>query len=130
MFKTMLIEDNPIFSEVYKAYLNQEFPSMEIIEASNGEEALRKMDLVTPGLIFIDIRLRNENGLLLIQKIKMVHPETTIVIFTSYDYAEYREAAMKMGADHYLTKTTTTPDEVIRLVKKILIEKGYPHMGR
>jgi DNA-binding NarL/FixJ family response regulator len=130
MFRTMLIEDNPIFREVYKAYLSHEFPSMEIIETSNGEEALRKMDRVTPGLIFIDIRLRDENGLLLIQKIKMVHPETTIVIFTSYDYAEYREAAMKMGADHYLTKTTTTPDEVIRLVKKILTEKGYPLAGR
>ena len=129
MFKAMLVEDNPVFREVYKNALNRDFPSMEIIEAQNGAEALRKLVFYTPGLIFIDIRLREENGLGLIRRIKMIHPEIVIVVLTSYDYAEYRDAAIKMGADHYLIKTMTTPDEMTKLVKKILSQKGYAPSG-
>ncbi len=40
MLKAMLVEDNGIFREYLKDSLQRRFPSMEIAEAGNGEEAL------------------------------------------------------------------------------------------
>ena len=70
MFKTMLVEDNAIFRESLRDSLRLQFPSMEIAEAGNGQEALGKIDSLSPNLIFMDIRLPGQNGLELTEKIK------------------------------------------------------------
>jgi YesN/AraC family two-component response regulator len=43
MFKTMLVEDNVIFRKSLRDSLRLKFPSIEIIEAGNGAEALEKI---------------------------------------------------------------------------------------
>lgn len=63
MFKAMLVEDNPSFRQVVKNDLQDQFPSMDIIEAGDGVEAFQKIDSHPPNLIFMDIQLPGENGL-------------------------------------------------------------------
>ena len=129
MFKTMLVEDNTIFRESLRDSLQLQFPSMEIAEARNGREALEKIDSLSPNLIFMDIRLPGQNGLELTEKIKNFYPEIIIVILTNYDLPEYREAAARFKADHFLSKDSMTRQEVNVIVKSILSEKGYRGNG-
>jgi CheY-like chemotaxis protein len=63
MFRALLVEDSPSFRQVAKNNLQDQFPSMDIIEAADGVEALQKIDSHSPNLIFMDIRLPGENGL-------------------------------------------------------------------
>ena len=70
MFKTMLVEDNVIFRESLRDGLRLKFPSIEIIEVGNGEEALERIDSLSPNLIFMDIRLPGQSGLELTERIK------------------------------------------------------------
>jgi CheY-like chemotaxis protein len=88
----MLVEDNPSFRQVLKDNLLDLFPSMEIIEASDGVEALQKIDRHHPDLIFMDIRLPGESGLELTGKIKADHPGIIVIVLTSYESPGYREA--------------------------------------
>jgi CheY-like chemotaxis protein len=125
MFKVLLIEDNPIFRKYLKSILSFHFTSMVIIEAGNGLEASREFVLSLPDIIFMDIQLPGENGLELTKKIKTGHPEITVIILTSHDLPEFREAAAQKGADYYFVKDSTTSDEIVALVKKILLEKGF-----
>jgi len=75
MFKTMLIEDSSSFRQLVKNSLEDQFPSMEIIEAADGVEAYEKIDSHPPNLIFMDIQLPGKNGLELTKKIKADYPD-------------------------------------------------------
>ncbi len=125
MFTTMLVEDNSSFRQVVKNDLQSQFPSMNIIEAGDGVEAFQKIDSHLPNLIFMDIKLPGENGLELTRKIKARYPDIIIIILTSHDLPEYREAATQCKADYFLSKGSMTAGEIFKLVKSILLEKGY-----
>jgi len=119
MLKVLIVEDNQIFREAFKTRLNDHFPSMVVKEASNGDEALQKVDEARPNLIFMDVRLPGANGLQLTQKIKKDFPGIHIAVLTDYDLPEYRQAAVEYGADRFFVKSSFKWDEVETLVKSI-----------
>lgn len=125
MFKTMLVEDSTSFRQVVKTNLQDQFPSMDVIEAADGVEAFQKINSHPPNLIFMDITLPGENGLELTRKIKADYPDTIIIILTSHDLPEYREAATRNKADYFLSKGSIGSNEISTLVKSILLEKGF-----
>ena len=126
MFKTLLVEDSVPFRQLLKENLHDRFRSMTIEEAANGIEAMQKIDSFCPDLIFMDIRLPGESGLDLTKKIKSQCPSIKIIIMTSYDLPEYRETAQKYGADHFITKGSSTWEEIATLVKSISSDLGKP----
>ena len=125
MFKTMLVEDSTSFRQVVKNNLHDQFPSIDIIEAADGIEAFQKIDSHPPNLILMDITLPGENGLELTRKIKADYPGLIIIILTSHDSLEYREAAIRCKADYFLSKGSIATDEIFKLVKSIMLGKGF-----
>jgi DNA-binding NarL/FixJ family response regulator len=119
MFPVLIVEDNPTFRRSLKELLSGEFPSVEIAEAADGKEAFQKIETFQPRLIFMDIRLPGENGLRLTQKIKTLHPETIVIILTSYDLPEYREAAKRAKANYFITKGSAT-HELLEIVRGVI----------
>ena len=115
--KASIVEDNASFRGALKDSLQTLFPSMVIHEAGEGEEALQKVDTFHPELIFMDIRLPGENGLQLTQKIKATYPETRVLILTSYDTQEYREAAVRCGANCFISKDSMSWELLETFVK-------------
>jgi DNA-binding NarL/FixJ family response regulator len=77
----------------------------------------------------MDIRLPGQNGFELTEKIKKLHPDTTIVILTDYDIPEYREAAVRFKADYFFSKDSMTNEQVNSLIKSILSKKGFNGNG-
>ena len=118
-FRTLIVEDNLSFRRILKDILLRRFPEMPIEEATEGTEAIQKVTTFPPNLIFMDIRLPGENGLELTRRIKRDYPGITVIVLTSYDLPEYREAAQKYGADYFLTKGSSTEDEIVTLVSTI-----------
>jgi DNA-binding NarL/FixJ family response regulator len=125
MFRTMLVEDNPSFRQLVKINLQDQFSLMNIIEAADGVEALQKIDGHPPNLIFMDISLPSGNGLELTKRIKADYPDVIIIILTSHDSLEYREAAIPCKADYFFSKGELTNDEIFKLVKSILLAEGF-----
>ena len=117
MLTPMIVEDYIPFREMFKGGLLSEFPSMEVIEAGNGEEAFKKLASYPIDLIFMDIKLPGESGLELTKKIKAKYKDVTIVMLTSYDLAEYREAAARCGANCFITKDSMNWDQISAMVK-------------
>ncbi len=73
-------------------------------------EAMSKIDLLPPDLIFMDIRLPDKNGLELARMIKARHPNAIIVILSNHDLTEYRETAYRNGASYYVSKDSPVGD--------------------
>src|SRR5512137_923322 len=120
MFRTLIIEDHLGFQALLKETLHSVSPTMEITEAADADEAFEKISSSCPDLIFMDIRLPGENGLELTRRIRDEYPLTIIVILTSYDFPEYREAALMNGADHFLLKGSATREHIETLVNFVV----------
>ncbi len=120
MSRTLIVEDNPTFRQMLKEILMTRFPQMEIEEQPDGTELFGKIDAFRPAIVFMDIRLPGENGLELARKVKTDYPEIVVVVLTSYDLPEYRQAARLSKADHFVTKDSPTQD-FLSLVESILL---------
>ena len=129
VFRTLIVEDNCLFRQTILDILTAQFPSMVLEEAADGTAALERIDDALPDLIFMDIKLPGENGLHLTEYIKRIHPEVVVVILTSYDWPEYREAAYKFGANHFIMKGSSTNKEIVELIESILADLGFSPNG-
>jgi len=118
-FRILIVEDSPAFRRVLREILSREFPAMSIEEVGDGTEAMEKIKTFLPNLVFMDIRLPGVNGLELTAMIRKDYPEVTVIVLTSYDLEEYREAAQRYGANYFLAKGTTTEEEIVSLVKRV-----------
>jgi DNA-binding NarL/FixJ family response regulator len=120
MVNTLLVEDDRTFRQTLKNLLIERFPTMHIEEACNGAEAFERIETAQPEIVFMDIKLPGENGLLLTRRIKQIHPEIVVIILTSYAFPEYRQAALENGANYFTSKHETTHEDLMRLVDSVL----------
>jgi len=128
-FKTLIVEDNPLFRQTIMEILGHQFPSMVLEGAADGKTALEKIEDSLPDLIFMDIRLAGENGLHLTEHIKRRHPQIIVAILTSYDWPEYREAAYKFGANYFIMKGSSTNREIVEMIESVLNKLGFGPNG-
>jgi DNA-binding NarL/FixJ family response regulator len=128
-FRTLIVEDNPLFRQTIVDFLRSQFASIILEEAGDGKTALEKIGKALPDLVFMDIKLPGENGLHLTEHIKKEHPGVIVAILTSYDWPEYREAAFRLGANYFILKGSTTNKEVVGLIESILKERGFSPDG-
>ncbi len=117
-FRVLIVEDSTLFRQLFKETLHDRFPSVEIYEATDGEDALLQVETSRPNLIFMDIRLPGENGIELTRRIKRLYPEIVVIILTGYDLPEYREFSRRY-ADYFFTKDSSTAEGIFTLIKSI-----------
>ena len=122
MFQILIVEDNAPFRQSLREMLCEQFPAMGIEEAGDGEDALGKIGTLSPHLVFMDIKLPGQSGLEVTRTIKARHPEIRVIILTSHDLPEYREAANQYGADYFLSKGSSSREEILTLVDSIFAE--------
>jgi DNA-binding NarL/FixJ family response regulator len=128
-FRTLIVEDNPLFRQTIADILATQFPFMVLEEADNGKTALEKIEDAPPDLVFMDIKLPGENGLHLTEHIKREHPEIVVAVLTSYDWPEYRDAAYKFGANYFIMKGSSTKKEIVELIETIFADLGFSSNG-
>ena len=126
MVRTLLVEDNAVLRGLIREMLRFRFPSMMIFEAGDGREAFQVIEERPPDLVLMDIRLPDENGLSLTRRIKHRHPRTAIIILTSYDFPEYREAASREGALHFVTKGDAGADKLAEMIQSAFPDVSHP----
>lgn len=125
MFSTLVVEDSKEFRCALTLLLGQRFPDIRIEEAEDSEAALEKINQLEPDMIFMDIKLPGENGITLTKHIKMAFEGVVVVILSSYDMPEYRQAAFRNGADCYIAKgSASCMDDVTARVEGTLASKG------
>ena len=115
--RSMIVEDHALFRQTFRDTFRSMFPSIEIIEARDAEEALKTVSRYSPEIIFMDIGLPGENGLKATARIKASYQDLAVVILTANDSPEYREAAVRFGADSFISKYSMNWEEISTLVK-------------
>ena len=120
VYKILIVDDSALFKQTFKEILQVRFPSIEIREATDGEKAIQEIKTSPPDIIFMDINLPGENGLVLTQKIKARYPNIIIALLTGWDLPEYREASIRYKADYLLFKASSAQEKIFGIVESVL----------
>ena len=116
----MIIEDDRFLSSLIKARLEKE--GFAILQAFDGEEAIRFLKQEKPALIILDLIMPKVTGFEVLEVISQ-NPErnqTPIVILTNLAQDSDVAKAKSLGATEYFVKVRVSIDDVIQKVKTIL----------
>uniref|UniRef100_A0A7J2TK12 Response regulator n=1 Tax=Archaeoglobus fulgidus TaxID=2234 RepID=A0A7J2TK12_ARCFL len=113
MKKVMIVDDETAMREILKIMLR----NYQVIEASNGREALELYKKEVPDIVLIDIMMPIMGGIETIREIKKINPKAKVVAITAYASSK-GEKAVEAGAD-YILKKPFTRKEVIRVVEEM-----------
>jgi len=102
----LIVDDHPVVREGTAALLAAQ-PGIAVAgTAGSIREATALLELVAADVLLLDIRLGTDSGLrLLTEASAPTRPRPAIVVLTSYDYPQYAEAALRLGASGFVLKT-------------------------
>jgi two-component system, response regulator RegA len=98
----LVVDDESIFRDrLCRAFKGRGWETHSLGDAVNILEMTEK---VSPDLVLLDLRMPESNGLDAIPKIKTFDSTITVIILTGYGSIPTALQALKLGADHYLSK--------------------------
>lgn len=114
MYKILIVDDEVLVRVGIKSMLNWEDSGYTIIgEASNGIEALTKIQEQEPDIIFVDLIMKKMDGFELITAVKKEYPNIKIIVLSCHNDFQNVKEAMRLGANDYIFKLTVTSEELL-----------------
>jgi DNA-binding NarL/FixJ family response regulator len=96
---------------------------MVVGEASNGEEALIKVQESQPDVVIMDMSLPGGSGVEVARKIKLMFPNIYVYLCSAYELNEFRELNLDSPADGFIQKSSMKP-ELQAMIRKELERKN------
>lgn len=129
--RLFLVDDHVIFRQSLTQLLTTNNQYVIVGEASNGREAVKKIMVVKPDVVLLDISMPELNGLETISMIVRELPDTRVIILSMHDESRYICNALKRGASGYLTKGSDA-DELFTAISKVSEGEVYldPHINQ
>lgn len=100
----VIVDDQKILTEGISALLSIEKDLNVVGCANSGEEALDLLMETPAHVVLMDIRMPGMNGVECTGIIKEQHPDTKVIILTTFDDDEYIQKGLKNGASGYMLK--------------------------
>jgi DNA-binding NarL/FixJ family response regulator len=102
--RVLLVEDSKVLTERLAEAIRQ-IPQVELIGTADTEAAAvasAKGDSVD--VIILDLHLKQGTGFGVMRALAMAQLKPRIIVLTNYDLPEYKNAALALGATHFLDK--------------------------
>jgi len=112
----LVVDDEPGITAFMGACLRQQ--GYEVVEASDGEQALQAMERILPALIILDILMPKLDGFEVCRRIRE-WSQVPIIMMSGSATAEDRTESIRLGADDFLHKPFNI-DELITRVEALL----------
>jgi two-component system response regulator AtoC len=119
MLSLAIVDDEEIVCRRLSQALSREGFAVEAF--TTGRSFLERMTQRPFEVVFLDLRLPDIDGMLLLPRIKALRQETEVIIITGHGGVETAIEAIKNGAYHYITKPVNLAE--IRLLAKSAQDK-------
>ncbi len=123
--KILLTEDDPLTLEALGELLHLE--GFEVVEASDGEMALRLWDEVKPDLVCLDIMMPGMDGYEVCRRLREKDSRTPILFLSAKSEERDVVAGFELGADDFIRKPFTTGEVMARI--RSALRRAYPEKG-
>lgn len=120
MKKVLIIEDDSFLQGLEAGKLKKE--NYEVITASSGEEAMKKITEPNIDIILLDLILPNYDGFEILQKIRSTKEiaNTPVIVFSNLSEEKDIKKSQELGATDFMVKSNFTLEELVENIKKIL----------
>ena len=108
----LLVDDEMGVRESLKMVLGKEF---RLIEADSVDVALERVAEARPDLVLLDVIMPKSDGLVVLQRIKEIHPGCAVIILTGVNSQQLAAKALQNGAFDFIGK----PFDVVDLRQKV-----------
>ncbi len=103
--RVVIAEDHAVVREGTREILERDSRLQAVGEAEDGQQAVDLAAELKPDVMVLDLRLPVISGIEAARRIRLVSPETKIMVLSAYDDDDYVLAAMQAGVAGYLLKT-------------------------
>jgi DNA-binding NarL/FixJ family response regulator len=119
MFKirVLLIEDNRLLREGITAMLNEQ-PDLRAMAATGNGDALEKAERLRPQVVLLDMGLRSQNSLRVVESIKARFPKTEVVVMDLIPVEADVVDFVKAGVAGFILKDATL-DDFLRTIRSV-----------
>jgi NarL family two-component system response regulator LiaR len=118
--KVLIVDDHRLVREGLRTYLELIEGIRIIGEAKNGIEAVDQVQKYEPDIVLMDLVMPDMDGIEATRKIQELHPNTKVIVLTSFTDDENVFPAIQAGASGYLLKDISPSDlsQAIRVVNE------------
>ena len=120
--KVLIVDDEAHLRMLIQQTLEElEDEGVELLTASNGEEALERIQTAKPNLVFLDVMMPKVSGFDVCRKTKqdLGLTDVYIVLLTAKGQEFDRQKGQEVGADLYMTKPFD-PDALLEKARSVL----------
>jgi DNA-binding response OmpR family regulator len=115
--KILVVEDEVPIRKLIG--FNLQRSNYDVIEAENGEEAIKLVHAHSPSLVLLDLMLPDSDGFEICTKLRETHPDLPIVIVSARGQDMEKIMGLELGADDYIVKPFN-PLELVARIRSVL----------
>jgi DNA-binding NarL/FixJ family response regulator len=117
--RVVVVDDHSLFRRGLQMVLSTEDDIDVVGEASDGAEALRRVEELLPDVVLMDVWMPHRSGIDACAEIKAAAPSTRILMLTSSEEEEDLFGAVRAGANGYLLKDVPA-EEVADAIRAVV----------
>jgi two-component system, NarL family, response regulator DevR len=116
--RIILVDDHEVVRLGLKSLLDRH-PQFEVVgEAGSARDALEQVAALEPDVVVMDIRLPGTSGIEACEQIVDQHPNTKVIMLTSYAEDEMLFSAIRAGASGYVLKQIAS-EELVKAIEAV-----------
>jgi CheY-like chemotaxis protein/signal transduction histidine kinase len=124
----LIVDDDESTREVVSRHLRR--AGYSTVEARDGEEALLRVRVLTPGLVILDLLMPGVDGFEVLRTIRSEGMRMPVVVLTGKVLAPEEERVLREGLARIVHKGGTALENVVREAKQLLMAKRVVERGR
>ena len=126
MQKILVVDDQPIVGNIYRSKFAAE--GFQVDTVADGQQALESIHRDKPDLVLLDFMLPKMDGLEVLKRLRSEHrfANLPVIVFSASGRPNIVEEALAAGATIVVSKTSTGPKQIIKLVRDLLEKSPQP----
>lgn len=116
--RILLVDDHEVVRLGLKSLLDRQTKFQVVAEATTGSEAVKKVEQYNPDIVVMDIRIPGGSGITACEEITQKHPDTKVIMLTTYAEDEMLFSSIRAGASGYMLKQVES-SELIKAIEAI-----------
>jgi len=113
-YRTLLVDDDPLFRDWLRALLEESRHFEVLAEAGNGAECLGLLDTLTPDVVLLDVDMPDRDGLELTGYISVNCPGVRTIVVSSNEDRIYSMLAAAEGAVAFIPKSSLSVSALLQ----------------
>jgi two-component system response regulator EvgA len=122
MKTVLIVDDHPVMRLLFKTQLAGVLDIGTIVEADNGQSAVKIARELRPDLVILDLDLPQMSGMDVIPRLKALDSAILILVVSALNVVIYGSRTLRLGADGFISKTEDVSG-ILRAVEMVMA--GY-----